>query len=144
MTTASAIVLADAQATPVNVTFDPIGFDDSRTFWFVGNDNTDVIGASRISLDIKQPGPPAANQTSKGRVYRIKIGLHRPVLETLGTSDAGYTPAPTVAYIPRCFIDFYLPEQSVGQNRLDIRKMAANLLDNSQIMSVVEDLIRLS
>lgn len=145
MTIATNIVLADAQATPVNHTFIPLGRDtvDPTSYWFVDQSQANALGYWKIRVQIKQPsmtvGPSA---TSANRVYRYNITLFEPVLEALSNNSAGYTPAPTVAYTPRAEINFVLPERSTLQNRKDIRKMTALLAaDVANITAVVENLL---
>lgn len=141
MTTAANIVLADAQATPVNHTFVPIGLDNDKVFWFVDQSAANSIGNWRISVEIKQPGAPQAGQSSATRTNRVKIGLHEPILETVSNSTvSGIAPAPTVAYIPRSFHEFVLPERTVLLDRKNQRKMASQLLNDANIISVIENL----
>jgi len=140
MPTPSAIVLADAQATPVNHTFDPTGRDNNGVYWYTDTSASNAVGYWRISVETKHPPMPVAGVSAEGRTVRVRIGLHEPVLETLSNNAAGYTPAPTVAYVSRCFVEFVLPERASLQNRKDLRKMIANLLTNSQMIDVVEDL----
>ncbi len=138
----SNIVLADAQATPVNHTFVPSGPDQQRVQWLVDRSAVNAIGYWKISIETIQPPTAAPGQSSSTRTYRVKVGLHEPVLETAGDSSAsGILPAPTVAYIPRGFLEWVLPERGTLQNRKDIYKMLANLADNSQIQDAVENLI---
>lgn len=145
MTTAVAIVLADAQATPVNHTFTPIGLDGKSVFWFSDQSAVNAIGNWRISVEISQPGQAQPGESSARRVNRIKIGLHEPVLETVSNSTvSGIAPAPTVAYIPRSFHEFVVPERSVLLDRKNLRKMSANLLNDANIISVIENLQYLS
>ena len=138
---ASNIVLADAQATPVNHTFIPIGPDAQKVFWFEDQSQATPNGFWRISVELKRPPSAQPGQSSSGRTFRARITLNEPVLETLGTNTvSGIPPAPTVAYIPRCITEYILPERSVLQNRKDLRKMMANLLAESQMTAVVENL----
>lgn len=141
---ASAIVLADAQATPVDHTFSPIGLDNAGVFWFCDQSASNAIGFWRISVEVKMPADPAAGSSSgPSRSYRYKIGLHEPVLETLSNSTVtGISPAPTVAYIPRSFAEFVIPERASLLDRKNLRKMIGNLLANSQIVALIEDLNR--
>lgn len=140
MATATNIVLADAQATPVNHTFLPFGRDDKDVFWFVDQSQSNEIGYWRISVEIKKPSPARPGESSATRVTRVKIGLHEPILEALSNNSAGYTPAPTIAYIPRCNVEFVLHERASLQNRKDLRKMTALLLADSNVVNVVESL----
>lgn len=140
MTTATNIVLADALATPVNHTFIPTGRDEKDVFWFVDQSQSNEIGYWKVSVAIKKPSMPRPGETSSSRVTRIVITLHEPILETLSNNAAGYTPAPTVAYIPKASTEYVLHERSSLQNRKDIRKMNFNLQNDANIIAVVEQL----
>lgn len=140
---ASNIVLADAQGTPVNHTFTPIGRDTNGVFWFEEQGvAANAIGNWRISLEIKKPsGVSAGMKSDETRNARYRVGLHEPVLETLSNSTvSGIAPAPTVAYVPRSFTEYIMPERASLQNRKDLRKMMANLLADSQLVAAVENL----
>jgi len=143
---ATSIVLADAQGTPANHTFAPHGPDKEGTFWFVdpvgdvSNGNGAAIGAWRVSIQLKSPVAPAAGTNSQTRTYRAVIGLHEPAISATDYGSNGLEPAPTVAYTPRCFVEFVLPERSPLENRKHLRKMVYNLLNNAQVISCVEDL----
>lgn len=145
MSTAVAIVLADALATPVNHTFNPIGLDAKNQFWFVDSSAANAIGNWKISFEIVQPGMANPGESSARRVSRVKLGLHEPILETVSNSTvSGIAPAPTVAYIPRAFVEFVLPERGVLLDRRNLRKMCANLLNDVNVINVVEQLQYLS
>ncbi|UUW21425.1 MAG: hypothetical protein [Sanya fiers-like virus 54] len=132
---ATNIVLADAQATPVNHTFQPAGFDAKGVFTFVDRSSDNAVGNWLIRVDVRQPVGAASG------TYRYKIELHEPVLEVLGDANAaGYKAAPSVAYTPRVFVEFVLPDRTAVLDRKNIRKMAAGLLNDSQIASIVENL----
>lgn len=142
---ASSIALADAAGTPVTHTFVPNGPDKDGTYWFVdpvgdGSGNG-PIGFWRISVGIKRPPLPIAGTNSQNRTFRVNIALHVPILANSDYAASGLVPAPTVAYTPRCFMEFVLPERSAEFDRDSIRKMAYNLLNNAQVVSAVEDLI---
>lgn len=139
---ASNIVLADAQATPVNHTFVPIGRDKNGVFWFEDQTAPSAVGFWKISVELSRPGPATAKQSSEGRTFRAKLGLHEPVLETVSNNTVtGVAPAPVISYVPRCFTDFVLPERASYQNRKDLRKMMALLLADTQVVNVVEALV---
>lgn len=145
MPTAVAIVLSDAAGTPVNHTFNPSGKDSNEVYWYVDRSQANAIGYWKISVELKEPNPAQAGQSSAGRTYRVRVGLHEPVLETLGTSTVSGIPAsPTIAYIPRAFAEFLLPERSILLDRQHLRKMMASLLANAQIVAVVENLERVT
>jgi len=141
MSAVAAIVLADAQGTPVNHTFTPLGPDANGVWWFEDQSQSTPIGYWRISLQLTRT-PPAGNgqASSSNRVNRVKCGLHQPQLETLGTNDAGITPPPTVSYVTRGMTEFILPERNSLQDRKDSRKMLMNLMANTQVVDMVESL----
>lgn len=140
MATATNIVLADAQATPVNHTFVVFGKDDKGVFWFVDQSQSNEIGYWRVSVEVQKPATPRPGESSANRVTRVKVGLHEPILEVLSNNSAGYIPAPTVAYIPRVITEYVLHERCSLQNRKDLRKMNALLQADSNIVAVVESL----
>lgn len=130
------IVLPDAQATPVNHTFQPSGYDAKGKYVFVDRSASNAVGNWMIKIDVTQPQAITANGT-----YRYKLELHEPVLEVLGAENAaGYVAAPSVAYVPRVFVEFVLPDRANLQNRKDIRKMVAGLINDAQITSIIENL----
>lgn len=143
MAAAANIVIADAQATPVNHTYVPIGPDvkDPSIFWFEDQSQASAIGFWRISAQLKRPAPARQGQSSQQRTIRAIIGLHQPVLETVSNSTvSGITPAPTLAYVPRTICEFIIPERSTLLNRKDARKMMSLLLADSQVVALVENL----
>jgi hypothetical protein len=138
---ASNIVLADAQASPVNHTFVPIGRDKNGIYWFEDQSASNAIGFWKISIELVKPPTAVAKQSSEGRTIRCKVGLHEPILETVSNNTvSGIAPAPTVSYVPRSFNEFVLPERASLQNRKDLRKMNANLLADAQVIAVIETL----
>lgn len=140
MTAVTSIVLADALATPVNHTFIPLGPDSKGTWWFEDQSQANPVGFWRISLSLTRAGNPAAGASAVERIARVKVGLHEPVLESLSNNSAGFTPAPTVAYVSRCYTEYVLPERTTLQNRQDLRKMSADLQKNTMVVAMVESL----
>ncbi len=134
------IVLADAQATPVNHTFIPLGTDTKGVWWYEDQTGSASIGYNRISLQLVRAGNPAPGSNSRERMNRVKIGIHTPILETLGTADSGITPPPTVSYVNRVNIEYVLPEQNNLQNRKDLRKYAQFLQADAQVIGMIENL----
>lgn len=140
---AADIVLADAAGTPVDHTFKPSGIDTKGIYWWTDRSQANAIGYWKISLEFKEPPPASAGQSSSDRTYRVRIGLHEPVLETLSNSTvSGITPAPTIAYIPRVFTEYVLSERTSFTERQHVRKMNQNLQANANIVDVVENLAR--
>lgn len=136
------IVLADAQVTPVNHTFVPLGPDSNGVWWFEDQSTgTAEIGWNRISVELKRPRNPAPGQSSKERMSRVKIGIHTPKLETIGNNSAGLTPPPTVAYIARSNIELMYPERGNAQDKKDLRKFTEKVLADANIVLVAEQLL---
>lgn len=135
------IVLADAQGTPVNHTFLPLGPDTNGVWWFEDQSVATPIGYWRISIKLERT-PPAGNGavSSANRVNRVVVGLHQPVLETLGTADNGITPPPTVSFVNRSRVEFAMPERNTLQNRKDLRKMTSNVLADANVITLIESL----
>lgn len=141
MPQAANIVLADAQATPVNHTFVPLGLDANGVFWYEDQSQANAVGYWKISVEIKRPPPVSANTSSEGRVFKFKIGLHEPVLANITNSTvSGVAPSPQVAYVMRSFAEYNVPERGSLQERKDLRKMFASLQGDAQIVAVVESL----
>jgi hypothetical protein len=145
MPSAADIVLADAAGTPVNHTFKPTGLDANQVYWFVDRSQSNTIGYWKISVEMKEPSPAQAGQSSDNRNYRVRVGLHEPVMETLSNSTVtGIIPAPTIAYIPRSFTEYIMPERSALLDRQSLRKMTEKLQANALIVDVVENLARIT
>lgn len=143
MPAAANIVIADALVAPVNHTFVPLGPDpkDPSIFWYEDQSQASPIGFWKISLQVKRPMPGKASESSAARTNRVVLGMHQPVLETVSNSTvSGITPAPTLSYVPRVFVEFVLPERSTLQQRKDIRKMIALLIADAQVVAAVENL----
>jgi hypothetical protein len=133
------IVLADAQATPVNHTFVPLGPDKNGVFWFEDQSATSAIGFWRISMSITRPGVATSGQSSAGRVNRIKIAINEPILETVSNNTvSGIAPAPTVAYTSRYILEAVLPERATFTDKQTMRKMMLNLLGEAQVTALME------
>jgi hypothetical protein len=136
MPQASNIVLADAQGTPVNHTFIPIGREKDGTFLYEDQSASTSAGFWRIGVKTKRPD--FSGNVPRG-VFETTVSLHEPTLESLGTNDAGLTPPPTVAYTLRAVAVYYDPPRSLLQNRKDIVKMFPLLLsETSNIKPVLE------
>jgi hypothetical protein len=134
------ITINDGQATPVAHNFIPLGQDKNGVWWFEDQSPSFTLGYNRISVGISRTaiGSPGAN--SGNRVNRVKLGIHTPKLETLGTADNGIIPPPTLAYIPRVNLEFILSERAVLQDRKDVLAYAVNLLANTQVVAMVQTL----
>lgn len=143
MPAAASIVLADAQATPVNHTYIPLGPDpkDPTIFWFEDQSQASAAGYWRLSVQIKRPAPARIGETVANRVNRAIVGLHQPILEVVTSSTySGITPAPQLSYINRSICEFVLPERGVLLDRKNLRKMMDGALTDSTIVSAIENL----
>lgn len=145
MAAVSSIVLPDAQATPVNHTFIPLGPDrrNSDVWWFEDQSSAAAtpLGFNRLSISLSRSA--VTNEpmlTASNRVIRFKGTLHTPIMETLSNNSAGLIPAPTVAYVPFCKVEFTLPERCTLQNRKDLRKYVVGLLGNTLVVDMLENL----
>jgi hypothetical protein len=134
------IVLNDAQATPVAHTFIPLGPDQNGAWWWEDQTGASPIGYNRISMQLVRPSPAQNGSNAGDRTARVKFGIHTPKLETLGTSDSGLTPPATVAYTPRCNVEFIMSERSTLQDRKDLRKYVDFAMAEAQLTAMVEQL----
>lgn len=142
MSAVASIVLPDAQGTPVNHTFVPMGPDANGTWWWEDQSPSAVVGYNRVSARLTRPQVATSGTSSKSdRVNRIRLTFSGPSLETLGTSDSGLTPPPTVAYVDRFALEFMLAERNTLQNKKDARKYAIGLLADAQIVAMIETLV---
>lgn len=144
MAIAANIVLLDAQATPVSHTFVPLGRDskNQNMYWFEDQSGSSSLGWNRISFElVRDRGNLTPGASSQQRTNRVKIGLHTPIMETLSTADSGFTPAATIAYVPRCNVEFIISDRATTQNRKDLRKYAWNLMNEAQVVNMVENFI---
>lgn len=111
-------------------------------FWFEDQSQANAIGFWRYSLQLKRPALGGAGANSSSRTYRVVIGMHQPIQETVSNNTvSGIAPAPTISYVSRCFVEFVLPERTSLENRKTIRKMMANALAESQTIAIVENLV---
>ncbi|DAD52832.1 TPA_asm: coat protein [ssRNA phage SRR5995670_2] len=132
------IVLPDAQATPVNHTFKPLGQDRKGLWWFEDSSAGTPAGFNRISYKIERP----SDFQSKDKM-RIEIGIHTPVLESTSPASNGFTPAPTAAYVCQTYVTFLIPARSSLLARQNIRKYAAILCSHGVTIDLVENLLGL-
>jgi hypothetical protein len=139
---AANIVLADAQATPVNHTFVPLGPDKEGVFWWEDQSAASPIGFWRVSYQLKRPPVPVAGQSSSQRTFRAVVGIHEPVLENVTNNTvSGISPAPTISYTPRSFTEYVLPERASLTDRKSMRKMTYNIANEAQYVALVETLL---
>lgn len=140
---ASNIVIADAQATPVNHTFIPMGVDKNGTFWWVDQSQSNALGYWKIGVSLKRPAESNQQGTSaSSRNYVAKVQVLEPVLANVTNSTVtGVLPAPTLAHVPRSYHEYILPEAGGLLDRANIAKMSPLVLQNPQVVQVVRDLV---
>lgn len=136
MAQASNIVLADAQATPVNHTFIPLGPMGGWDMVFEDQSQASPVGYWRIYTRLKRPTGKQAGSNAY-----VEISLQEPVLEAIAPAASGLTQPPTIAFIPRMDVKFALSDRSALQNRKDVRKMGALLLADAQVIAMIETFV---
>jgi hypothetical protein len=127
------IVLADGQTTPANHTFVLESYKNGVYSYVELNANA-AVGSRRLTYSL-QKGDGAAE-------YKATVKFWNPVLEVVsdgGTS--GYEPPPKVAYYEASSHVFNIPARSSTAVRKDSSAFAANLLDNTVIRTMLNDLI---
>lgn len=134
------IVLPDAQVTPVNHTFIPLGQDAKGVWWYEDQTGISPLGFQRVSFSFSRPPMGLPGKSSSDRVVKVRVGIFMPRLETLATNAAGLTPAPTISYVPKSYHEFLIPERSLLQDRKDLRKYAVGLLGSQVMIDAVETL----
>jgi hypothetical protein len=135
------VTINDGAATPVAHTFSPIGRDQKTgVFWFEQtNPGASVLQRKRIGY--KQERVLGDQNKQLVGSTRVSYTLHVPTLETLGTSDNGLQPPPTLAYREMVRVEFVLAERSIKQERKDTRTLAVNLLQHAMAVASVDDLL---
>jgi hypothetical protein len=138
----ASIVLNDGQATPVAHTFYPQSLDQSKNLAVYADRISGIpLGYPTLMLSLTQPTLPAPRLSSTAdRVFKVRFSMILPLLETLGNTDAGFTPPPTVAATCRFNQEFIFPERCSLQNRKDMLAYAANLLAATHPSQMVQNL----
>lgn len=130
------IVLADAQATPVNHTFVPLGPLNGYDMVFEDQSQSSPIGYWRIGFKLLRPVAKMA-----GGEARIKVVLWEPVLEAIAPAASGLTQPPTVAFVPMSETIYRCSDRSSLEVRKHLRKMNWNLQNEAQVIAMVENFI---
>jgi hypothetical protein len=130
------VVLNDDESVPVAHTFGPTADVDGVQ---VAHDRSSgvPIGFPVLKRQLKIPSLARAGQNSGNRVYRCKLNLSIPALETLGTADSGLTPPPTKAFDDHVTIEFVTSERSNLQNRKNLLAMSKDLLNHADTTAMV-------
>lgn len=138
MSNAVNLVVNDGESTPVAHTFAPT---KSTGDYVLYEDRLSGIfaGFGKFSVMMKRPTGRDVPREQRGRNIQIRMLLEFPQLEIIsGSTAAGYTPAPGVAYRPTAEVIWKLPEQCPMQVRKNLRSMLNGLLTHSQVIAVVD------
>jgi len=120
------ISLNDGLATPVAHIFAPA--KTQSDYALLEDRSAGVyLGYNKLTYSLTRPtGPSGANRNLK-----LSIKIETPKMEVLSGSDAGYTPAPTVAYRPVAELIVTLPERCTLQDRKDLKAFLSNVMVSS-------------
>lgn len=136
MAVRTAIVLPDAQATPVNHTFSP-GEVTAGQATFEDRSASQYIGMNKIVLTLRRPTGPVTDVANRN--LKIGIRVETPKLETVSNNTvSGIAPAPTVSYRPVFDLQVTYPERCALQDRKDLRKFMIGLLADPQVIELLE------
>lgn len=129
------VVINDGATTPVAHTFAPAGIEGA-TALYADRSGGIPVGYFTLDVSLRKPSPKSIEKQ-----YLATFRIITPILEQTSPSTAsGIQPAPTVGYKPIATVQFWLPERSTLQNRKDLRKLVQNLMADSVVTSVVENL----
>lgn len=130
------MVINDGQTTPVAHTFQPAKSTADYSMYEDRISGT-YIGFGKLHLTMVRP---KGESKVANRNLKVVVGIEVPVLETLGNSDAGITPPPTVAHKPMVKVEFTLPERATLQQRKDLRAYVMNAMAHAVIVDAVDNL----
>lgn len=123
--------------------FTSLGKDAKGVLWFEQTTPAPANQLGAIRIGYKQErgitGVSKANRLEG--TGRVTLTIAYPELETLGTSDSGLTPPPTVAYVDAMRITFDLPERSSQARRANLRVLGSNLLLESSVIAALSTLV---
>lgn len=128
------LAAADLESTPVTHTFEPVRTSADYAVW-EDKSFSQYIGFWKVTMQLKRP---QGNAKVASRNLEAIIRVETPVLETLGTNDAGITPAPTVSYRPMAEVKYTLPERSTLQQRKNLRGVLLNILGLGASVELVD------
>lgn len=130
------IVINDGKTTPVAHTFEPARTASDYAQW-EDRVTGSYIGFWKLTQSLMRPkgDPKVANRSLKS-MHKIET----PVLETLGTSDSGLTPPPTIAHRPFSEVNFNFSERASKQERKDLRVLTIAYLQSTSAIAAIDDL----
>lgn len=121
------ITAADAAATPVNHNFEPTKGPEGIDKWVERTTNTQLAGQWALTFAVKNP-------KQSGGVTRVTLGLSIPIV--VNSVVNGVT-IPAVDRTARFFGEFIFPANGSEQERKDIVKLVANLLNNATMFQAL-------
>jgi hypothetical protein len=140
-----ALILANGEATPVNHTFTPLGQNRETGFWWFEDQSPRVTSSSslgwpRVGIRTRRANDAGPGDNAQTRINRVELVIAMPQLETVGTSDSGLTPPPTVAYVDRVKAEFLLPARDSLADRKDSLAYAKSALGHATVVDLVQNL----
>lgn len=128
------ITVNDGKSTPLSHVFSVQGSDPAS--WREAVSAVPIVGQPNITLDVRGP------KNGQEGIYRVRLRLALPAMETVGTSSqSGIIASPKVAYSNQIVVEGIFPTRGTSDQRKDARVMLANLLTNTQIIDVIENLV---
>lgn len=137
MANVAPVTINDGKATPVAHVFNPVENRNGRLVHEDRTVSTSFIGAWKLTHQLVRPTGPAK---AANRNLHLTVRVEAPTLETLGTSDSGLTPPPTIAYRLVGEASFTISERASKIERKDIRTLLANALIAAPAVAMVDDL----
>lgn len=139
------LALANGEASPVSHNFAPLGQNRETGFWWFEDQSprvasTSSMGWPRIGIRARRANDAGPGENAQTRINRVEFAIALPELETVGTSDSGLTPPPTVAYVDRAKGEFLLPARDVLADRKDVLAYVKNLMANAIFLDLVTNL----
>lgn len=132
MAAIATLMLADAQATPVNHNFDPVNIVSDVSKW-ADRSGGIALGMPVVTFQVRQPSKASRN-------YKVSAKVVTPILEVTAPSTAtGIQPAPTKAYDLLMNVEFVLPERSSLQERKNILAYTKNLLAHATMTNAINN-----
>lgn len=127
MATRANIVVNDGASTPVAHTYNPLGKPAGSEYeFYVERVSGKPEFQSEIRIKTQQP-------SKSGQPYKVLVTLIQPKTVNVSGID-------TLDRQSRIDLTFTVGSKSVTQDRKDLRIMLANLLANSQIVGIVDNL----
>lgn len=131
----ASISLLDGETTPVAHNFEPAK-SNSDYAMFEDRVGGVYVGYGKLVLQLARP-KGVSRVANRELVATARI--EQPVLESLGTSDSGLTPPPTLAMRPWVEVSYHLPERMTRQQRKNLHTLMRQLHSSTAFLGMVED-----